>query len=75
MQPGSLTQKLSCRQFVSMGCPGMGAAARNLILMQVLCGHSGMLGSQLKFDGRLLVEGGNLRAWITHGRTPDAGWR
>jgi hypothetical protein len=32
MQPGGLTQQLLRSQVVSVRCPGVGAAARNLIL-------------------------------------------
>jgi hypothetical protein len=73
MEPGGLTQELLCGQFVSVRCPGVGAAARNLVLMQMTRGHPRMLGSHLQFGGGLLVETSNLRAWITHGRPPSDG--
>jgi hypothetical protein len=67
MQLRGLTQKLLRGEFVSVRCPGVGAAARNLILTQVARGHPRMLGSQLKFGGGSFVQASNLCAWITHG--------
>jgi hypothetical protein len=69
MQPGGLTQELLCGQLVSVRCPGVGAATRNLILTQVSRGHPRMLGGQLKLGGGSFVQANNLGAWITHGRT------
>ena len=60
---------------MSMRCPGVGAAARNLTLPQVPCGYSSMLSSHLQFSGGLLVEASNLRAWITHGPAPGGDGR
>ena len=62
VQPGGLTQKLLRGQLVSVRCPGVGAATRNLILTQVSRGHPRMLGGQLKLGGGLLVQASNLGA-------------
>jgi hypothetical protein len=67
MQLRGLTQELLGGEFVSVRRPGVGAAARNLILTQVARGHPRMLGSQLKFGGGSFVQASNLCAWITHG--------
>jgi hypothetical protein len=70
MQPRGLTQELLCRQLVSVRCPGVGAATRNLTLAQVSCGNLRMLGSHLQFDGGPFVQASNLRTWITHVELP-----
>ena len=62
MQPGGLTEELLCGQLVSVRCPGVGAATRNLILTQVSRGHTRMLCSQLKLGGGLLVQASSLGA-------------
>ena len=69
MQPRGLTQELLGGQLVSVRCPGIRAAARNLPLLQVASGNPRMLGCQLKFGGGLFVQASNLGAWITHGPT------
>jgi hypothetical protein len=48
MEPGRLTEELLCGQLVSVRCPGVRAAARNLVLMQVAYGHPRMLCGQLE---------------------------